>query len=538
MRHLSSKCHAAEIQIVGWLVVFFLLTAVAASAVADPIVRPFEKPSCQVQFNAVDKWVQATLRREQISPAHLCSDAVFLRRVYLDVIGTLPTMTETRAFLKDRSPHKRADLVDALLTRPEYVDYLTMRWCDTLRVKAEFPINLWPNAVQAYHKWIHDALAGEMPYDQFARELLTSSGSNFRIPQVNFYRAVQQKDPASLASAVALTFMGMQTGHWQPSRLEGMAAFFSRVQYKQTAEWKEEIVATLPVVANPTHARFPDGRNVTIPTDRDPREVFADWLIRPENPWFTRNIVNRLWAHLFGRGIIDPPDDIRSDNSPSNEALLGYLERELVRAKYNVKHLYRIILNSYTYQQSSIPKQSPPDAERLFACYPLRRLDAEVLIDALCLVTATHENYSSLIPEPYSFIPTEHRTIQLADGSITSSFLEMFGRPPRDTGLVSERNNQPTDAQRLHLLNSTHIQKKIRDSFRLRQLFKATARDPGRLINSLYLTILSRYPTALETETIKSYLSPPRRGKQVVSKTEVEDLVWALINSKEFLYRH
>lgn len=199
----------------------------------------------------------------------------------------------------------------------------------------------------------------------------------------------------------------------------------------------------------------------SLTADLDPREVFADWLIDPKNPWFTRNIVNRIWAWLLGRGIIHEPDDIRPDNPPSNPELLAYLEKELIAAKYDLRHLYRIILNSQTYQLSAIPASDKPQAEVNFAHYPLRRLEAEILIDALNQITGTTEKYSSAVPEPFTFIPEEQRSIELADGSITSSFLEMFGRSSRDTGLVGERNNSPSAAQRLHLLNSSHIQKKI-----------------------------------------------------------------------------
>ena len=225
-------------------------------------------------------------------------------------------------------------------------------------------------------------------------------------------------------------------------------------------------------------ADFPDGTPARIPPDRDPREVFADWLIDAKNPWFARNIVNRTWCWLDGRGIIHEPDDIRPDNPPSNPELLAYLEQELVASHYDLKHLYRLILNSKTYQLSSLGRGSRPEAEANFAFYPLRRLEAEVLIDAICQVTGTTEKYSSAIPEPYTFLPEGHRSIALPDGSITSPFLEEFGRPPRDTGLESERNNRVTAAQRLHMLNSTHIQRKLEQGPRIQGLL-AAGRDRG-----------------------------------------------------------
>jgi hypothetical protein len=464
----------------------------------------------------------------------MCSDQVFIRRVYLDVIGTLPSHFEVQKFLQVPRPNKRTALIDILLQRDEFADYWAMKWCDLLRVKAEFPINLWPNAVQAYHRWIRDAIQQNKPYDDFVRELLTSSGSNFRVPQVNFYRAIQGQKPSVIADAVALNFMGTRMDSWPETRRSNMAVFFSRVAYKKTAEWKEEIVYLDPTPAKPLMAILPDGKSVRIQPGQDPRKVFADWLIDRKNPWFARNTVNRIWAWLMGRGIIHQPDDIRPDNPPVNPKLLAYLQNELIKAKYDLRHIYRLILNSRTYQQSSIPSSDHPHAEALFAHYSVRRLDAEVLIDALCFIFGARETYSSPIPEPFTFIPGHQRTITLADGSITSQFLEMFGRPARDTGMVSERNNMPTDAQRLHMLNSTHIQRMIERSWRLRNLIKTSKRNRPEIIRSIYLTILSRYPTPAEIVALNSHAKINKLSQQQA----VVDLAWALVNSKEFLYRH
>ncbi len=508
---------------------------VAASYAAEPAaVRPFEVPGEFVPFNAIDAHVSAVLRKQGIEPAALCSDEVFLRRVHLDVIGTLPSPREVRDFLGDRRPGKRAALIEALLQREEFADYWAMKWCDLLRVKSEFPINLWPNAVQAYHQWIRDAIARNEPYDRFARELLTASGSNFRVPPVNFYRAVQGREATALAAAAALTFMGTRLDRWPEDQRRGLEAFFSRVAYKETAEWKEEIVYLSPKATRPLDAVFPDGTRVRILPGEDPRRVFADWLIRPDNEWFARNIVNRLWAWLMGRGIVEEPDDIRPDNPPSNPGLLAYLESELVASGYDLRHIYGLILNSRTYQQSCVPRSRHEEAERLFAYYVPRRLDAEVLIDALNTICGSGEKYTSPIPEPFTFIPEGQRTIALADGSISSPFLELFGRPPRDTGLMSERDNRPTDAQRLYLLNSSHIQKKIEASQRLRVLVRETRGDRRALVRSLYIMILSRYPTEAELAAAEQYL----RAEGGRPQQSVLDLTWALINTKEFLYRH
>jgi hypothetical protein len=256
--------------------------------------------------------------------------------------------------------------------------------------------------------------------------------------------------------------------------------------------------------------------------------VFADWLINAKNPWFARHIVNRVWYWLQGRGIVHEPDDIRPDNPAQNMELLNWLAEELVRAKYDLKHVYRLILNSTTYQLSCLPKSKGPEAAANFACYPLRRLEAEVLLDAICQITGTTESYSSMIPEPFTFIPEKHRSIMLPDGSITSSVLEIFGRPPRDTGLESERNNRMTAAQALHLLNSSHIRQKIQTGPKIQEQLTSGV-DSQQLAESLYLTILSRLPTSGELGDVAWHCD---------SKWGAENLVWALINSEEFLFRH
>jgi hypothetical protein len=513
--------------------------ASAGSAPVSPAPQgPFATATAPLPRNKIDELVFGNLKRLGIEPAPLATDAVFVRRVYLDAIGTLPTAEEARAFIADQDPDKRSKLVDRLLEREEFADYWAMKWCDLLRVKSEFPINLWPNAVQAYHHWIRTAVRDNLPYDQFARELLTESGSNFRVPQVNFYRAVQGREPQAIAQAVALTFMGARTESWPKDRLAGMAAFFSQIGYKPTGEWKEEIVffdsSKAPADSAALAARtatFPDGTTVRLSPEQDPREVFAAWLTSPKNPWFARSAVNRVWFWLLGRGIIHEPDDIRPDNAPSNPELLALLERELIAARYNLKHVYRLILNSATYQLSSIPTSDRAEAEANFAYCLLRPLEAEVLVDAVEQITGMPDQYSSPIPEPYTFIPPDERAIALADGSISSAFLETFGRPPRDTGRALERNDRPTAAQRLYLLNSADIQRKLQQSRKLQALIQAG--DFQQMVASLYLTILSRVPTDDETRIAAAYVQTAGNRR-----TAGLDLAWALLNSAEFRYRH
>jgi hypothetical protein len=526
-----------------FVVVLILTGAGVRAAAAQAPVRPFKSDLDPKPAGRIDELVFGKLAQLGVQPARACSDEVFLRRAYLDVIGVLPAAEEARQFLQDADADKRRKLVDRLLEREEFADYWGMKWCDSLRVKSEFPINLWPNAVQAYHRWIRTCVKENLPYDRFAREMLVSSGSNFRRPQVNFYRAVQSREPRAIAQAVALTFMGARADKWPPERLSGMGAFFSLIGYKPTGEWKEEIVlfdldkaATEAAAKTLRTAAFPDGRPARVSPGQDPREAFADWLISPKNPWFARNIVNRVWFWLLGRGIIHEPDDIRPDNPPSNPELLAFLEQELIAARYDLKHLCRLILNSTTYQLSYIPRSEDSRAEAQFAHYLLRPLEAEVLIDALCQITGTTEQYSSVIPEPYTFIPEDQRSVALADASITSPFLEKFGRSPRDTGLQLERSGRPTATQRLHLLNSSHIRRKIEQGPKLAPLLRSSGKISVReMADELYLSILSRLPLEEELDILGGSAEGRRRSRRYVAP---RDLAWALVNSPEFLHRH
>ena len=539
------------------------LTVAAGAASPEIVTNVFESSTAPVADTRIDKLVFGKLKQLRIQPV-LCSDAVFVRRAYLDVIGTLPTASEARAFIQDPdTSNKRRRLIDALLQRPEFADYWAMKWGDILRIEAEFPVNLWPNAAQAYHRWVRDAIAANKPYDKFVRELLTASGSNFRVGPVNFYRAIQNRTPDGIAGAMALTFMGTRIESWPTNRVAGLAAFFSQIGYKSTREWKEEhvfwdplntaawaastnpaVTAALPTNSAPTVAIFPDGTKLKLPPDRDPREVFADWLITPKNPWFKGAIVNRVWDWLLGRGIVHEPDDIRPDNPPSNPALLAYLEKELVANHYDLKHVYRVILNSQTYQLSAVPRFATPEAEANFASYALRRLDAEVLIDAINKITGATDLYTSPIPEPFTYIPEDMPAIGIGDGSITSPFLTLFGRSARVTGMETERNNKPVPAQWLHLLNSSHIQRKLEQSAKLKAIFDS-GRNPPAIIEELYLTILSRFPTPDEVQNAVAY-GPVTTTRKPGAKEPVEvkrredwlDITWSLINSTEFLYRH
>jgi Protein of unknown function (DUF1549)/Protein of unknown function (DUF1553) len=546
--------------------------------------KPYETAKPFKVINHIDKLALADWERNKIPVGKMCSDAVFLRRVYIDLIGTMPKYRETVAFLKSTYPQKRRKLIEDLLNRDDFADYWSLKWCDILRVKSEFPINLWPNAVQAYHHWVREAVRTNMPYDQFARELLTSVGSNFRTPQVNFYRAVSNRKPQGIASAAALIFMGTRLEFWPAEQREEIEKFFSRLNYKKTAEWKEEIVSVDQEPVETMKVKMPDGSIVVVKPDQDPRVIFANWLITPENRWFARAAVNRVWFWFFNRGIIHEPDDIRfvkmkpgsfwdkvlfkspeyderyPNNAPANPELLKYLEYEFIRSGYDFKKLCSLIVNSATYQQSFIRHDKNPLAEKHFAVYQVKRLHAEVLIDALLFFSKSHEKYTSVIPEPFTFVPPKHRTIALADGSISSSFLENFGRPARDSGKLTERNSQVTYAQRLFMLNSTFIQRKLLNTPLMRPLARISVNDPKKVITNTYLMLLSRKPTSEELKVLlKRYPSakpPPwvmrmknrkwrdmhikkiNRARAIKNYYVNQELVWALVNTKEFLFQH
>jgi len=498
----------------------------------------------------LDALVLAKLKQLGIKPAPLCSDSEFLRRVCLDVMGVLPTPTAARKFLADKSPDKRAKFINALFARAEYADYWAMRWSDLLRVKSEFPSNLWPNATWSYHNWIRDQITNNRPYDEFVRDLLTSSGSNFRVPPVNYYRAFSVRKPEAIGETTALVLMGARlscsrchahpTEEWDRKDNAGMAAFFANVSYKSTQEWKEEIVFTKPL------SRFNDPiTKLAIPPKplgeeafptpqmgEDTRKLFADWLITPENPYFAKNISNRIWFWLFGHGIISPVDDVRPTNPPLNAELLDFLAAELVKSDWDLQHLYKTILLSNTYQRSAYPSDGVGDGT-YFSRYRPRRLPAEVLLDAISKVTMTNENLVSRVPEPYTYVPRALRTVQVADASITNAPLALFGKPSRNTAYESGRDCTTSVRQALHLLNSNHIQGKVAAGKRLPSLFKSGKTDP-ELVEELFLLTLTRVPSQEEKKATLDHIKNHKGGRT----RAFQDLFWALINTKEFIFNH
>lgn len=480
----------------------------------------------------VDACVEDTLKSAAIEPAPLCSDEVFVRRVYLDVIGTLPSVEELTDFLEDQNPEKRTNLIDRLLERPEFNDMWALKWGDLLRIKSEFPINLWPNASQAYSKWVRDCVAKRVPLDDMARSLLVCNGSNFREAPVNFYRAVQKREALDLATAAVLLFVGERADRWQPDRLASLAPLFSQISYKSTAEWKEQIVffdaSKAPLGG--VDAILPDGKSIHVPAGLDPRSAFADWLLNADNPVFPRVMANRLWSWIFGRGVVDPVDDLAAAQPSPIAGLSSLLGEALREQHYDQRGYFRVLLNTRCYQRAAIV--GAKEHLGYFATYSIRRLDAELLIDAICRLTGTTEQYISAIPEPFTYSPRDFRSVALPDGSITSPFLELFGRPARDTGFESERNNCLSPLQSLHLLNSTHIREKLEKGARLYR--PANGQSPRAVLRLLWMTALSRPPSEAEQLAMETYL----REAGIPRGQMISEVLWCLINSNEFLYRH
>jgi hypothetical protein len=533
----------------SWLVASHLRhPAVARVIVPRKVPKPLAMPA---PANRVDELVFANLAELGVPPSEVCPDDVFVRRVFLDAIGVLPTAEEARAFVADADPAKRGELVDRLLGREEFADFWAMKWGDLLRIKSEYPVRLWPKAVQTYHRWVRDAVARNKPYDQFVRELLVSGGSNFRDGPANYYRAVTNRDPQAFAETTALLFMGIRlscarchahpTENWGLDDDLGMAAFFAQVRFKPTQEWKEEVVYIDPdATYRPGKSKTPvpprvlgDKGLIEIRAGEDPRAVFARWLTSPDNPYFARNAANRVWSWLMGRGLVEEVDDLRPSNPPINPKLLDHLAGELVSHRFDLRHLFRLILTSKTYQLSGIPTGDNVGDTSHFSHYRIRRLGAEQLLDAITRVTESPESFGSAIPEPYVRLPADVRAVQLGDGSFGTPFLELFGRPPRDTPYESERCLKPSMRQALALVNSVELDRKIVGSPRIARLLKE-GRTEAQIVDELYWAALSRQPTQAERAAAVAYLAADPKARP----QRLQDVLWAILNTQEFLFNH
>jgi hypothetical protein len=476
---------------------------------------------------------------------------VFLRRAFLDLTGTLPSPEEARAFLSDGAEDKRARLIETLFEREEFVEFWALKWGDLLRIKAEDPVNLWPKGAETYYQWVYESVARNKPYDQFARELLTATGSDFRHGPSNFFRAVSSREPRTYGEAAALVFMGARLScarcHGHPEESWGMeddvqmGAIFAQVKLKLTDEWKEQIVYRDPnqVLQHPrtgqtVQPRPLGGPPLDVPPGADPRAEFARWLIAPDNPYFARNIVNRIWYWLMGRGIVHEPDDMRSTNLPENPALLDYLAQELVDQKYDLRHIYRLILNSRTYQTSSSPHPLSRKGGIHFAHYNARRLTAEQVLDALATVTETKRgdlgNFGRPTLAPITSIPGDVKAISISDGSAECTIASFLGRPARATGFESERGTQLDRDYVEFLANSTEVATAISRSPRIKRLIEANKSD-AEIVEELFLTALSRFPRESEKAKMEDYLAQKKSSRAEA----VKDVMWAVLNANGFV---
>ncbi len=508
---------------------------IAAAAKIGVVLESRTVPAIEAA-NFIDTYVFSKLQSLEIPPSEPADDATFLRRAYLDIIGVLPTSEEARRFLADRSPNKRARLVDALLQRPEYADFWAMYWGDHLNNTKQLLYNKGP---YTFTRWLHDAFARNMPYDRFARELLTSSGNMYEAPATSFYPLMKKEQ--DLAAITSQLFLGVSIEcarchnhpleRWTQSDFNGMAAFFSQVRYKSAGPRNNERILYLDFKRQFQH---PDTKKVYLPKPldgpvmtpeeaMDRRELLADWITSPRNPFFARALVNRMWRNFMGRGLVEPVDDFRVTNPPSNEPLLDALAKDFVEHGYDLHQLIRRITSSRAYQLSSRPNEANRDDKMAYSRHYSRRLMAEQLLDSVSQATGVPETFSSLYPGT--------RAAQLPEPEIPSYFLEVFDRPSRQ--LVCERKQQPTLNQALHLISGDTIQKKITDPQGALLRLLAENRSPEAIIEELYLRTVSRYPDSGERQTAMAAVSKAASPKQ-----GLEDVFWALLNSKEFLYNH
>jgi len=462
--------------------------------------------------NYIDQRVHEKLQQLQYLPSVLCTDEEFIRRVFLDVCGLLPTVDEVQNFLADTSPGKRAQLIDELLERPEYAKFWALKWGDLLRLSNK---QVGAGGVYKYHRWVERAIAANMPYDEFARELLTASGSTLNNPPANFYRTAT--DSNDCVESISQVFLGARLQcakchnhpfeRWTQDNYYGMAAFFNRVQRKETPRPGEMFVwtsnsgeVTQPRTGQQMKPWLPEAGEVENAEVADRRELFADWLTQPDNPFFARIEANRIWSHLLGRGIVDPPDDFRDSNPPSNAALLDELAADFGDSGYDRKHLIRTILNSRTYQASFEPNAFNEDDEKYFSHFQPRLLSAEQLLDAICHATDR--------PEQFAALPPGTRATQLpAPDVVNHEFLKTFGQPERQTVCACERTSESNLGMAIQFFNGPLIYNKLRDeNNRFRQLLKLGKTD-AEIVDALYLAAVCRPPNDAEVQASLAHLS-------------------------------
>lgn len=510
---------------------------VAVFRASIPLGAPVTPPE---RKSFIDELVFAKQQTLGIPASDLCDDATFIRRTTVDIAGRLPMPEETKAFLADTSPEKRDKWIDQLIDSPGYADYFANKWGAVLRNRRQNPE--YAHGTFAFHSWIRQSLYENKPYDQFVREIVAAAGDSGQNPPVIWYREL--KDVNQQVEDTAQLFLGMRIQcarchhhpfeKWSQEDYYGFAAFFSRVGRKPSENPSEQKIFHNRGVAqakNPKtgHDVKPTGlgaKALEIPADRDPRQALADWMRTPDNPFFAPALVNRYWKHFFDRGLVDPEDDMRVTNPAANAELLNALAKHFVDSKFDLKDLVRTICNSRAYQLSSQPNEFNLTDKQNYSRYYPKRLTAEVLLDAINQVTLSNTEFSEL--------PVGTRAVQLPDQASNSYFLTVFGRPQAETACECERSQEANLAQSLHLLNSAEVQGKLTAKEGRAALLAAdTARTDDDKLRELYLLVYSREPVAEELQIAQAHLSKTANKQQAF-----EDLIWALLNTKEFLFNH
>ena len=487
--------------------------------------------------NFVDKHIHNKLKQLQIIPSDICTDEEFVRRAYLDVIGLLPPLEDTRVFLADKDANKRAKLIDRLLERPEYAEFWALKWGDLLRIRNA---KVSPAGVHKFNRWLAQAMRTNMPYDEFARELLTASGHTYTNPAANYYRTAT--DMTDCTETTSQLFLGIRIQcakchnhpfeRWTQNNYYGISAFFNRVQRKKTASADEMTVfvsrqgeVTQPRTGQQMKPWLPLKGDAELPADADRRDAFAEWLISPGNPFFAKVAVNRLWGHLMGRGVVEPVDDFRDSNPASSAELLDALAKDFVDHGFDIKHSIRTILNSRIYQLSSRKNEFNKDDTRYFSHARTRMLTAEQLLDAICQVTGLDEKYAGL--------PAGTKATQLPSPDVDNYFLKVFGQPARETACQCERSTESNLSQALQMINGPLVHGKVRDEKNRFRKLVAEKKSDEEIIRELYLAAMCRQPGEAELAAATKHIQAS--GDRVKG---LEDVCWALLNANEFLFQH
>jgi hypothetical protein len=511
---------------------------VGAQVIVIPRDLRYAWPDDIAAYNYVDELVYAKLRKLRIVPSDRCDDATFVRRAYLDITGTLPSPDAVRQFLDEPSAGKRDALVDELLERKEFTDLWVMKFAELLQIRSRQD-QFSPKAALLYYEWLRDRMGAGVPLDQIVRELLTASGSTFGNPAANYFQVTT--DTLKLTENCAQVFLGMRIqcaqchnhpfDRWTMNDYYGFASFFAQVGRKQGDDPREYVVfdrgdgeVKHPVSGRPLPPKFLGAEPPEIKPGESRRAVLARWLASPDNPQFARNLANIVWAHFFGRGIIEPVDDVRISNPASNPELLDALAAKFTACRFDFKKLVRDLCTSRTYQLSTRANDTNALDDRNFSRAAIRRLRAEVLLDCLSQVTETKDKFTGL--------PRGARAVQIADAATSTYFLTTFGRATRETVCSCEVKTEPNLSQALHLLNGSTVQGKIEEGGVVKKLLQQ-GRSPDDVVGNLYLRCLGRAPTEKELASLKRFLQEGREPEIVLN-----DLFWALLNSKEFTFNH